>query len=107
MALRRRIGLCGSPNDGIADKCLPEIHRIWKLYSNSSDLFFNVLILLAIMIKLMEVVWFEVEIILITVLCSDLNPAGLLPQPEPQPTSNEHWNNLCSEFSSVVLSWEA
>jgi len=59
------------------------------------------------MIKLMEVVWFEVAILFITVLCSDLNPAGLLPQPEPQPTSNEHWNNLCSECSAVVLSWEA
>lgn len=82
-------------------------HRIWKLYSNSSDLFFNVLILLAIMIKLMEVVWFEVAILFITVLCSDLNPAALLPQPEPQPTSNEHWNNFCSECSAVVLSWEA
>lgn len=55
----------------------------------------------------MEAVWFEVAIVVVTMLCSDLNPAALLPQPEPQPTSDEHGNDHSSDCTAVLLSWEA
>lgn len=61
------------------------------------------MILLAVMIKLMKVVWSEVAILVITVLCSDLNPAALLSQPEHPHASNGCGNDHSTDCTAVLL----
>lgn len=61
--------------------------------------------LLAVMIKLMKVAWSEVAILVITMLCSDLNPAALLSQPEHQPASDRHGDDHSSNCTMVLLDW--
>lgn len=57
------------------------------------------------MIKLMKAVWSEVAILVITMLCSDLNPAALLSQPEHQPASDGRGNDHSSNSTAIPLSW--
>lgn len=55
------------------------------------------------MIKLMKVVWSVVAIPVITVLCSDLNPAALLSQPEHPHASNGCGNDHSTDCTAVLL----
>lgn len=48
-----------------------EKHRIWELSPHSGGIFLEVLMLLAVMIKLMKVVWSEVAHLVITMLWSE------------------------------------
>ena len=61
--------------------------------------------LLAVMIKLMKGVWSEVAILVISMLCSDLNPAALWSQPEQQPASGGRGDDHSSNCTGLLLSW--
>lgn len=60
--------------------------------------------LLAVMIKLMKVVWSEVAILVITLLSSDLSPAALLSQSEQQPASDGCGSDHSSNCAAVLNS---
>lgn len=57
------------------------------------------------MIKLMKVVWSEVAILDITMLCSVLNLAALLSQSEHQPASDGCGIDHSSKCIAVLLNW--